>query len=106
MYFDWWPTKGTTEWAELALAEALAGLGGRGLLVRRHRPRAGARARVLALLYREATRGCRSTTADSYGSARDSYNRVRFTPVETSALRLEVTLQTNCSAGLQEWRVR
>ncbi len=48
MYFDWWPTKGTTEWAELTLAETLAGLGGRGLLVRRYRPGAGARARRVA----------------------------------------------------------
>ena len=46
------------------------------------------------------------TTADSYGVAGDRYNRVRFAPVHTEALRLEVTLQPTFSAGLQEWRVK
>jgi uncharacterized protein len=45
-------------------------------------------------------------SADPYGVARDRYNRVRFAPVETPALRLEVTMQKDWSAGVQEWKVR
>jgi hypothetical protein len=40
-----------------------------------------------------------------YGTALDGYNRVAFAPVVTSALRLEVTLQPQWSAGIQEWTV-
>jgi hypothetical protein len=44
--------------------------------------------------------------SDAYGVARDRFNRVRFAPVRTSALRLEVAMQPAFSAGLQEWTVR
>jgi hypothetical protein len=38
--------------------------------------------------------------------AKDAYNTVRFTPVRTTALRVEVVLPTDFSAGIQEWKVR
>ena len=33
-------------------------------------------------------------------------NRVAFEPVSTSGLRLEITMQPNWSAGIQQWRVK
>jgi hypothetical protein len=41
-----------------------------------------------------------------YGVARDAYNTVHFKPVTTTALRLELTMQPNVSAGVQEWKVK
>jgi hypothetical protein len=38
--------------------------------------------------------------------AKDAFNAVTFAPVTTTGLRLEVTLQTEWSAGIQEWKVR
>ena len=35
-----------------------------------------------------------------------AYNTVRFKPVTTSALRLELVMQPNVSAGVQEWKVK
>jgi hypothetical protein len=35
----------------------------------------------------------------------DRYNRAAFTPVETTALRIEVQLKENLSAGILEWKV-
>ena len=43
---------------------------------------------------------------DPFGVARDKYNLVRFKPVTTSALRLELVMQPNVSAGVQEWKVK
>lgn len=43
--------------------------------------------------------------ASEYGVERDTFNRVTFEPVETTALRLEVQLQPGFSAGILEWRV-
>jgi Uncharacterized protein conserved in bacteria len=39
------------------------------------------------------------------GIAADTFNATTFKPVETSRLRLEVTLQDNLPAGIIEWRV-
>jgi uncharacterized protein len=45
-------------------------------------------------------------TSGQYGVARDAYNTVRFKPVTTSALRLELVMQPGVSAGVQEWKVK
>jgi hypothetical protein len=41
----------------------------------------------------------------SYGVARDAPQSVSFEPLETSALKLEVALQSGFSAGVLEWKV-
>ncbi len=41
----------------------------------------------------------------AYPITRDAWDRVRFAPVTTDALRLEVTLRDGLSAGIHEWRV-
>jgi uncharacterized protein len=43
--------------------------------------------------------------ADPRTTARDRYNRVSFTPVTTTALKIDVTLQKNFSGGILEWIV-
>jgi hypothetical protein len=43
--------------------------------------------------------------ATPYAVALDRFNKVTFAPVTTTALRLEVTLQPQWSAGVQEWKV-
>jgi hypothetical protein len=42
--------------------------------------------------------------ASAYGSALDTYNKVTFTPVTTTALRIAVQLQPNASGGVLRWR--
>ena len=106
MYFDWWPTKGTTEWVEMALA-AKARVS--EIEVYWFDDTGHGQVRVPAswrLLYKSGDQWLPVQTSDPYGVAIDRYNRVRFTPVETSALRLEVTMQKDWSAGVQEWKVR
>lgn len=41
-----------------------------------------------------------------YGVAKDTYNRVDFDPVETTAIRIEVQLQPGFSGGILEWKLR
>jgi uncharacterized protein len=43
---------------------------------------------------------------EPYGVAKDRYNKVAFKPVTTSGVRLEVTMQPDFSAGIQEWKVK
>jgi DUF1680 family protein len=105
-YFDWWPKKGSTEFVEYAFAKPTTVSEasvywfddtGRGEV------------RVPAswrLLYKDGTDWKPVATSGAYGVAKDQFNKVSFTPVTTSGLRLEVTMQPQFSAGLQEWQVK
>jgi DUF1680 family protein len=105
-YFDWWPTRGTTEWAEMTLAKAATisevelywfDDTGHGQV------------RVPAswrLLYKDGAEWKPVAASAAYGVAKDAWNKVSFAPVTAGALRLEVTMQPQWSAGIQEWRVR
>ncbi len=105
-YFDWWPTKGTTEWVEMAFEKSSTVSQcelywfddtGRGEV------------RVPAswrLLYRDAGTWKTVEILTPYGTEKDKYNRVTFKPVTTGAMRLEVTMQSGWSAGIQEWRAK
>ena len=104
--FDWWPRKGTTEWVEYTfprpavVSEAEVYWfddAGRGEV---RVPRSW------RILYRDGDQWKPVASVEPYGVAKDRYNKVAFKPVTTSALRLEVTLQQNWSAGIQEWKVK
>jgi hypothetical protein len=59
------------------------------------------------LLYRDGEQWKPVVLANStsYGIARDAWQAVEFEPVTTGALRMEVELQPNFSAGVLEWTV-
>ena len=57
------------------------------------------------LLYKTSGGWAPVETRSEYGVRKDAPNRVTFSPVVTSALRLEVTLQPEFSAGILEWAV-
>ncbi len=42
---------------------------------------------------------------DEFGTRLDTANTVEFEPVETTALRIEVKLRPNLSAGILQWLV-
>jgi DUF1680 family protein len=104
--FHWWPNKGTTEWVEYEFAKPLTVSEtavywfddtGHGEC------RVPARWRVL---YKEGEQWKAVENLRAFGTDKDRYNTVTFKPVRTTALRLEVTLQPQWSAGIQEWRVK
>jgi hypothetical protein len=55
--------------------------------------------------YLSGTNWIEVTGAGSYGVARDTWNTVQFTPVQTTAVRLRVQLQSGVSGGILELRV-
>ena len=105
-YMHWWPKKGTTEWIEYAfdapvrVSEASVywfdDTGGGGC-------RVPASWRVL---YKSGEEWVPVKAAGAYGVAKDAWNAVAFAPVRTTALRLEVQLQPDWSAGVHEWKVK
>ena len=104
-YFHWWPRKGTQEWVEYAFDKPATisktevywfddtGTG---------QCRVPASWRVL---YKDGEEWKPVETTDSYGVQKDKFNRVEFKPVTASGMRMEVTLQPEWSAGIQEWKV-
>jgi hypothetical protein len=104
-FFHWWPKKGTTEWIQYDLEKPApvsavevywVDDSGTGEV----RPPASWR-----VLYREGDEWKPVDTRARYAVELDRFNRVDFSPVTTAALRLEVTLQPQWSAGIQEWKV-
>ncbi|RIK77343.1 MAG: six-hairpin glycosidase [Planctomycetota bacterium] len=101
----WWDHRGTAEWVQYDLAG----------------PTAVSRVEVYwfddtgrgqcrvpkswRLLYKDSDQWKPVEPADAFGVDRDKINQVRFKPVVTSALRVEVQLQQACSGGILEWRV-
>ena len=54
--------------------------------------------------YNEAGEWVDVTSASEYGTAKDRYNTVTFTPVTTSELRIVVQLRPGMSGGILEWK--
>jgi hypothetical protein len=104
--FDWWPTKGTTEWLQYDFPKATSVSEvqvywfddtGRGEV------RVPGSWRVL---YKDGDQWKPVQPSGPYGVDINKYNVVAFSPVTTTALRLEITMQPTWSAGVQEWKVR
>ena len=104
----WWPRRGTTEWVQYGFEKPrkLASADvywfddtGRGQC------RAPASWR---LLYREGKtwKPVRLEDGSRYPTRLDAFNAVKFEAVTTRAMRLEVTLRSDVSGGILEWRVK
>jgi hypothetical protein len=121
-YFDWWPRNGcadgqttgaqgrpcsTGEWIEMAFAKS-ASVSQTEIYWFDDTGHGGVRVpKSWRLLYKDAAGTWKPIEPkDAYGVAKDQYNVVHFVPVTTSALRLELVMQPNVSAGVQEWKVK
>jgi uncharacterized protein len=105
-YMHWWPKKGTTEWIDytfetpVRLSESS---------VYWFDDTGGGECRVPAswrILYKTGEDWLPVKAAGAYGTAKDAWNTVKFAPVRTTALRLEVQMQPEWSAGVHEWTIK
>jgi DUF1680 family protein len=104
-FFHWWPEKGSTQWIEYAFEKP-----GRVSEVEVYwfddtgsgETRTPASWRVL---YKDGEEWEPVDTMDAYGVEKDRFNKVTFKPVTTTGVKLEVVLQPQWSAGIQEWKV-
>jgi hypothetical protein len=106
--FTWWDHRGTKEWVQYEFRSPAAvdgvevywfddtALGG-----------ACRTPRSWTVLYLDGERRWQPVVGDGrYPTKLDTYNSVSFSPVRTSALRIEVQLEAGYSGGILEWRVR
>jgi hypothetical protein len=106
MYFHWWPKKDSTEWVQYDFPAA-ATVSESSVYWFDDTGQGGCRIpRSWRVLYKRGAQWVPVETRDVYGLAKDAYNTVRFSPVSTTALRLEVVLPEAFSSGIQEWKVK
>ncbi|HEY3443015.1 MAG TPA: beta-L-arabinofuranosidase domain-containing protein [Paludibaculum sp.] len=106
LFFDWWPSKGKTEWIEYTFAkpERLS-----ETQVYWFDDTGHGECRVPAawrILYNDGGVWKPVKAAQGFAVEKDSMTRVAFAPVTTTAIRIEVTSQPNWSSGLREWQVK
>jgi len=106
-YFDWWPVQGSAaEWIEMTFARP-ATVTQSQIYWFDDTGRGGVRVPgAWRLQYKSGDAWLPVQTRDSFGVARDAWNTVTFSAVTTTALRLEVSMQSGFSAGVQEWKVK
>lgn len=105
-YMHWWPKKGTSEWIDYTF-EAPVRVSESAVYW--YDDTGGGGCRVPAswrILYKAGDDWLPVKAAGAYGVAKDAWNTVRFAPIRTKALRLEIKLQENWAAGVHEWMIK
>lgn len=105
-YTHWWPKQGTTEWIayELPAAEKVQSA---TLYWYDDGPWGGCRVpKSWKLYYQDGNGDWQPVTgADNYGTVKGEPNTVNFDPVTTKAMKIEVVLPDDNSAGIFEWQL-
>jgi hypothetical protein len=105
-YFDWWPEKGKTEWIEYTFPR-IARVSQAEVYWFDDTGRGEVRVPgSWRILFKDGEQWKPVQNQESFGVEKDRYNKVGFLPVSTNAVRLEVTMQPEWSAGVQKWKVK
>jgi hypothetical protein len=103
--YNWWPRKGTSEWAQynFGVARQISSVDVYWFVEKNGEVALPASWRVL---YLSGSEWKPVEAENDYGLAVDKFNHTTFKPVTTLALKLELTLQKEKSAGISEWRMQ
>ena len=106
-YFHWWPNKQSTEWLAYEFPQP-SKVQSCTVYWFDDGPWGGCRTpKSWRILYKDASgQWIPVNGADGYPSLKGEPSTVNFEPVETTALKMEITLPDDNSAGLFEWSVR
>ncbi len=105
-YYDWRPKKGSEEWIQYDFpTSSVVSTADVYWFVEAGGDNAVKLPASWKILYRDGDQWKPVEAKGVYGVEPDRFNRITFTPVTTSALRLVLQLQANNSAGIAEWQV-
>jgi hypothetical protein len=100
-----WPHKGTTEWVQYDFEKPKT-ISGSAIYWFDDKGVGGCRIpKSWRLMYKDGNSWKQVSNSGGFGVEKDKCNSVRFEPVQTTALRLEVQLQQDFSGGILEWQV-
>jgi DUF1680 family protein len=104
-FFHWWPHKGTNAWVQYTFPKE-SSVSTSSVYWFDDTGHGQCRTpESWKLLYRDGDDWKPVAAQSSYGTDKDKFNEIKFTPVNTTALRLEVQMRPGWSAGIQEWKV-
>ncbi len=105
LYLHWWPKNNSTEWVQYDFDQAYT-ISQSSVYWYDDGPFGGCRLpKTWKLLYKSGDQWLPVETLGAYEISKDKYNTVKFKPVQTNALRLEVNLPAEHSSGIHEWKV-
>lgn len=106
-YYHWWPKEGTTEWIAYEFDQPQQ-ISSSTIYWYDDAPWGGCRIpQSWKLYYKDASGNWQPVSnPTTYGTDKGDPNTVRFTPVTTTAMKLEVVQPEKNSAGLFEWAVQ
>jgi uncharacterized protein len=106
-FMHWWPKKGTTEWVQYTFEKPVS-LSESHLYWFDDTGVGECRAPASwSMSYRNATgEWVPVETSDPFGVSLDVYNTVHFKSITTTAVKIEVKLQQDWAAGIQQWKVK
>jgi DUF1680 family protein len=104
--FTWWDHRGSKEWVQYDLEEPQKVSAVEVYWFDDAKANGQCRPpKSWRVVYRAGNEWKPVANASSYGTEIDKFNRTKFDPVETTALRLEVELAPGVSGGILEWKV-
>ena len=105
-YLHWWPRKGTTEWVQYDFPKATV-VSNSDVYWFDDTGTGECRVpKTWRLLYLDTTGKWKPVANKAaYGIAKDTDNKIQFDSITTTAMRLEVQLVPEFSAGIYEWSV-
>lgn len=105
-YYHWWPKKNSTEWITYEFPKP-SKVSSSTVYWFDDEPWGGCRVpQSWKLYYKDEQGGWTPVSATgTYGTKKGVPNTVEFTPVQTTAMKLEVVLPKDNSAGVFEWEV-
>jgi len=106
LYYHWWPKKNTTEWIQYDFPSATS-VSQASVYWFDDSPWGGCRLpKSWRILYKSGNKWMPVKVNGAYTTVKDKSNDVKFKPVKTTAVRLEVTMPEEFSSGLYEWSVK
>ena len=106
-YFHWWPRKGSSEWIQYDFSKQEK-VSSAKVYWFDDGPWGGCRVPVSWKLFYKTDSNLWKpvTNLNNYGLDKDQYNEIRFESIETTALKMEVQLPVDNSAGIYEWSIK
>lgn len=105
-YFHWWPKKNSVEFVEYTFDKEHT-VSQSQVYWFDDGPFGGCRIPAsYKIFYKQNNQWIEVKPTAPYSIAKDQYNTVQFAPVSTTALRMEVQLPVDNSAGIHEWIVK
>jgi len=105
LYFHWWPKKNATEWIQYDFKEPTT-VSEASVYWFDDGPFGGCRVpKSWRILYKSGNKWIPVKVSGDYPNTKDTLNSIKFKTIKAKALRLEITMSADFSAGIYEWMV-